>query len=207
MNLQERDWVLDGHKIGTIYFYTEIEPELQAYDPGVRVLPACFFYEKNNQCKLIKRYEPGEYRLMPNGGFEVWVDDGGRRYFDLDQVILHPANIKHKPTLDKISRKGNDEIEVKIIKPINSTGKKGRPSLDPAIKAEREAQRASQVIKSGGKRGRPKGTTTTTPKAPKVSDGKRGRRPLDPAIKEAREQEKLVRSIRSGGKRGRPKRQ
>jgi hypothetical protein len=214
MKINERDWIVSNHKIGTQLFYSDVEPELVATEKGTRVLPACFFYEKNVRCELIKRYEPGEYHLMPNGGFEVWVEDGGRRYFELDQVIIHPAVIKHQKSLDKMLRKAEKE-QAKRERQYNkaardaqkesSTGQRGRRPMDPDEKARRETEKAERATKSGGKRGRPKGTST--PKVPKApTGGKRGRRPLDPAVKEAREREAAARSVRSGGKRGRPKR-
>ena len=215
MKINERDWIMGGHKIGIQLFYTDVEPELVASEKGTRVLPACFFYEKKVRCELIKRYEPGEYRLMPNGGYEVWVEDGGRRYFELDQVIVHPAVIKHKKTLDKMMRKAEKEQAKRErqynkakreAQKTNSTGKRGRRPMDPIEKARREQEKAARAVKSGGKRGRPKSTVSTpqTPKTP--TGGKRGRRPLDQATIDARAREAAARAKKSGGKRGRPKR-
>ena len=213
MKLQERDWLMGDHKIGTQLFYSDVEQELVPMEPGTRVLPAAYFYEKGTRCELLKRHEPGEYRLMPNGGFEVWVEDGGRRYFDLDQVIVHPAVIKHQKTLDKMMRKAEKEQAKRDRQYTRAaraatagTGKRGRRPMDPAVKAQREADKATRAEKSGGKRGRPKSTVSTpkTPKAP--TGGKRGRRPLDQATVEARAREAAARAKRSGGKRGRPKR-
>jgi hypothetical protein len=213
MKLQERDWIMGGHKIGTQFFYSDVEQELIPTAPGTRVLPAIYFYEKKTRCELLKRYEPGEYNLMPNGGFEVWVEDNGRRYFELDQVIVHPAIIKHQKTLDKMLRKAEKE-QAKRNRQYNKaareatkgTGKRGRKPLDPAEKARREQEKMDRAKKSGGKRGRPKveGSIPKTPKTP--TGGKRGRRPLDQATKDARAREAAARSIRSGGKRGRPTR-
>ena len=213
MKLQERDWLMGDHKIGTQLFYSDVEPELVPMEPGTRVLPAAYFYEKGTRCELLKRHEPGEYRFMLNGGFEVWVEDGGRRYFELDQVIVHPAVIKHQKTLDKMMRKAEKEQAKRDRQYTRAaraatagTGKRGRRPMDPAVKAQREADKATRAEKSGGKRGRPK-STVSTPKTPKVpTGGKRGRRPLDQATVEARAREAAARSARSGGKRGRPKR-
>jgi hypothetical protein len=213
MKLQERDWLVGNHKIGTQLFYTDVEQELIPTATGTRVLPACFFYEKGIRCELLKRWEPGEYNLMPNGGFEVWVEDGGRRYFELDQVIVHPSVIKHQKTLDKMMRKAEkeqakrDRQYTRAARVVSTgDGKRGRRPMDPAVKAQREADKATRAEKSGGKRGRPKSVVSTpkTPKAP--TGGKRGRRPLDQATRDARASEAVARSIRSGGKRGRPKR-
>jgi len=215
MKLQERDWVLNGHKIGVIPFYTDVEPELEAREPGVRVLPAQYFYEKRVHFELSKRYEPGENKLFPNGGFEVVSEGGARRYYDLDQVILHPSIIKHKKTLDKMMRKAEKEQAkrernykkaAREAQKASGTGKRGRKPLDPLEKARREAAKSDRAQKSGGLRGRPK-SETSAPKTPKVPTGNgRGRRPLSQEVKDARTQEAITRAIRSGGKRGRPKR-
>lgn len=216
MKLQERDWLVGGHKIGTQFFYTDIEPELVATAPGTRVLPAVYFYEKGTRCELLKRWEPGEYRFMPNGGFEVWVEDGGRRYFELDQVIIHPAVIKHQKSLDKMLRKAEKEQAkrdrqytkaARDAQKEKGTGRRGRPAMDPIEKARREQDKIARAQKSGGRRGRPKsGSVVSTPKTYTPTGGKRGRKPLDQATIDARAKEAVVRAQRSGGKRGRPKR-
>ena len=213
MKLQERDWIVGDHKIGTQFFYTDVEPELVATAPGTRVLPAVYFYEKGVRCELLKRWEPGEYRLMINGGFEVWVEDGGRRYFELDQVIVHPAVIKHQKSLDKMLRKAEkeqakrDRQYKKAVREAGAApGKRGRRPMDPTVKAQLQADKATRAEKSGGKRGRPK-SVVSTPKTPKsTTGGKRGRLPLDQATRDARAREAVARTARSGGKRGRPKR-
>lgn len=212
MNLAERDFIVGGHKIGTIPFYTEIDPVLQAYEPGVRVLPAAFFYERGGRFELIKRHEPGEYNLMPNGGFEIAAEGGSRRYYDLDQVIIHPAVVKHRQALDLMERKEEKDERARVrdleykSKPKVPGARRGRPAMDPTVKAQLEANKATRASKSGGKRGRPKSEVSTpkTPKAP--TGGKRGRRPLDQATRDARANEAAARAKRSGGKRGRPKR-
>ena len=212
MKINERDWIVGDHKIGTQLFYTEVEPELQATVKGTRVLPACYFYEKSVRCELLRRYEPGEYNLMPNGGFEVWVEDGGRRYFELDQVIVHPEIIKHNKRIEKAKLKAEkeqakrDKAYERAQRKAAKAGKRGRKALSPEERAQREADRAARAIKSGGRRGRPKGTAVSTPKVYVPTGGKRGRRPLDPATVAARAKEQAERSKRSGGKRGRPKR-
>ena len=212
MQLTERDFIVGGHKIGTIPFYTEIDPILQAYEPGVRVLPAAFFYERGGRFELIKRHEPGEYALMPNGGFEIAAEGGSRRYYDLDQVIVHPAVVKHRQALDLMERKEEKDERARVrdqeykSRPKVPGARRGRPAMDPAVKAQLEADKAQRASKSGGKRGRPK-STVSTPKTPKTpTGGKRGRRPLDQATRDERAREAVARTVKSGGKRGRPKR-
>jgi hypothetical protein len=211
MQLAERDFIVGGHKIGTIPFYTDIDPILEAHKPGTRVLPAAFFYERGGHFELIKRHEPGEYSLMPEGGFEVSADGGSRRYYDLNQVIVHPTVAKHRQALDLMERKEEKDERARVrdvernSRPKVEGGRRGRPAMDPAVKAQLEADKASRASVSGGKRGRPK-STSTAPKTPKTSGGKRGRKPLDPSIREARAREAVIRTAKSGGKRGRPKR-
>jgi hypothetical protein len=213
MQLAERDFIVGGHKIGTIPFYTDIDPILEAHKPGTRVLPAAFFYERGGHFELIKRHEPGEYSLMPNGGFEISADGGSRRYYDLNQVIVHPSVAKHRQALDLMERKEEKDERARArdvernSRPKVEGGRRGRPAMDPAVKAQLEADKASRASKSGGKRGRPKSELVSTPKTPKtLTGGKRGRRPLDQATIDARAREAAVRAKKSGGKRGRPKR-
>lgn len=215
MQLAERDFIVGGHKIGTIPFYTDIDPVLQAHETGIRVLPAPFFYERGGRFELIKRHEIGDSPFFPNGGFEISADGGSRRYYELDQVIIHPAVVKHRPTLDLMERKEERDEKARVrsiergekVKAARVEGaRRGRPAMDPAVKAQRETDKITRAEKSGGKRGRPKSLVLTpkTPKAP--TGGKRGRRPLDQATISARASEAAARSARSGGKRGRPKR-
>ena len=212
MQLAERDFVVGGHKIGTIPFYTEIDDILQAYEPGVRVLPAPFFFERD-RFELIKRHEPGEFKQMPNGGFEVSAEGGSRRYYDLDQVIVHPSVVNHRPTLDLMVRKEERDEKARVksiergekVKATRVEGaRRGRPAMDPDVKAQREADKATRANKSGGKRGRPKSDKISAPKS--SVGGKRGRRPLSAEILSKRAAEAVVLRDRSGGRRGRPKR-
>ena len=212
MKVIEKDLLISGFKCGTFCAYEDIEPELlitPQTEQYSRVLPAPFFYEKRLFFGLIKRYEPGEKPSFPNGGFEVRDEGGAVRSYDLDQVIIHPQVIKHKKTLDKMARRAEKEAKKRErqwkksqreAKPKNKTGKRGRPALDPAVKAAREAEVITRAARSGGKRGRPKSTE------PKAGGGRRGRPALTSEAITARAQAKAVVRARSGGKRGRPKR-
>ena len=209
MKLNERDWLVGGHKIGTVPFFTDVEDEFFADKPGTRVLPAPYYYDKKVRFELIKRYEPGEYKHLPKGGYELRGEGGGKHYYDLDQVVVHPSVIKDAKMLEKAIKKAEREQlkrERKYKKAIEkAAGKRGRKPLTPEEKDRRDQEKAARAQVSGGKRGRPKGTgTATKPYVP--TGGKRGRRPLDPSIKEARAREAAARTIKSGGKRGRPKR-
>ena len=216
MKVIEKPLIVGGNQLGTFNAYTEIEPELTVTPetPKMsRVLPAPFFYEKRLFFYLINRFEPGQKPSFPNGGFEVRDEGGALRSYDLDQVIIHPQVIKHKKTLDKMMRraekeqaKRNRELkkrERSARPPKNTTGKRGRPALDPAVKAAREAEKTARAARSGGKRGRPAGA----PKAPKIlsTGGRRGRPALTPEAIAQRVSARAATRARSGGKRGRPK--
>ena len=216
MKVIEKPLIVSGNQLGTFMAYTDIEPELTVTPetPKLsRVLPAPFFYEKRLFFYLIRRIEPGGRAGFPNGGFEVRDEGGALRSYDLDQVIIHPQVIKHQKTLDKMMRRAEKEQakrnrELKKRErgerpPKNTTGKRGRPALDPAVKAARDAEKTARATRSGGKRGRPAGE----PKAPKVlsTGGRRGRPSLTPEAIAQRASTKAATRARSGGKRGRPK--
>ena len=215
MKVIEKPLIVSGNQLGTFMAYTEIEPELTVTPETPRmsrVLPAPFFYEKRLFFYLIRRIEPGGRPGFPNGGFEVRDEGGALRSYDLDQVIIHPQVIKHKKTLDKMMRraekeqKKRDRQRNKTNKPIKqSGGKRGRPALDPTVKAARDAEKTARSARSGGKRGRP--ASTSAPKAPKVlsTGGRRGRPALTPEAIAQRASVKAATRARSGGKRGRPK--
>jgi len=216
MKLLETDFVVGGAKCGTTLHYDEVEPELQVTSETpklTRVLPSSFFYEKRLFFYLIKRYEPGEKKTFPQGGFEVRDEGGAMRSYNLDQVIIHPAVIKHRKTLDKMARRAEKEARKRarrtskveqIDKPKHA--RRGRPAMDPALKAAKEADKAARVS-AGRKRGRPRKGDGLVPKKEYVpTGGKRGRKPLSPEVKAAREREMVALKLRTGNKRGRPKR-
>ena len=210
MKVIEKDFVVGGAKLGTYNVYEDIEPELMRYRPGQRVLPAPFFYESGDSFTLIARHEPGT-RFYPNGGFEVRDSGGGVRHYDLDQVIVHPATCKHQPTLDLMTRREEreaaaaeravlrgDKVKVKV-----EGGRRGRPAIDPEVKAAREAEKVLRTQRSGGRRGRPSSGEPKT-QTVKATSGKRGRPALSTAQVQAKATAKAATKARSGGKRGRP---
>lgn len=206
MKVIEKVW-----KYGTYLAYDGIEEIFIPTEPGVRVLPAPFFYDKKQYFELYKRYEPGEKSTFPNGGYEVRDLYGGIRSFDLDQVIIHPAVLKHKKMLDKMSRRAEKEQRKrerrssKVAKEAKQkTGKRGRPALDPAVKAARDAEKVARSARSGGKRGRP-ASTEAKPKTVTSTSGKRGRPALSAEAKAQRASARAAVSARSGGRRGRPR--
>ena len=218
MKVIEKPFLVGGDQVGTFCAYEDIEPELlitPQTEQYSRVLPAPFFYEKRLFFYLINRFEPGQKVGFSNGGFEVRDEGGALRSYDLDQVIIHPQIIKHKKTLEKMARRAEKEAKKRerqykkaaraAIKPKNTTGKRGRPALDPLVKAARVAEVIARSQRSGGKRGRPKSTEVKAVSIPKTSSGRRGRPALTPEALAAKVQAKAVLRARSGGKRGRPK--
>ena len=210
MKIIDKPLIVSGVQLGVFQAYTDIEPELIATEKRTRVLPAPFFYEKRLFFYLINRYEPGQNKFFPNGGFEVRDESGGLRCYDLDQVIIHPAVIRHKKTLDKMHRvaekiaKQKDRDAKRNAKPKpTTTGKRGRPALNPALKAARDAEKMAKSERSGGKRGRPKSNNTPIVKA--STGGKRGRPKVSDDIIARRVAAKAATRVRTGGKRGRPK--
>ena len=67
-----------------------------------------------------------------------------------NQKIIDPNKPKGK--------RGRKKSDTPYVKPayVPTGGKRGRQPLDPAIKAEREAQRAAKKANSTGRKGRPK---------------------------------------------------
>ena len=211
MRVIERDFIVGGTKLGTYNAYQDVEPELLGFRPGQRVLPAPFFYESGESFTLIKQHEPGA-RFYPNGGFEVRDGGGGTRHYDIDQVIVHPASCKHQPTLDLMSRREEreaaaaeravlrgDKVKVKV-----EGGRRGRPAIDPAVKAAREAEKVLRTQRSGGRRGRPSSGEPKTQMV-KATSGKRGRPALSTAQVQAKVTARAATRAISGGRRGRPK--
>jgi hypothetical protein len=207
MKVIEKQW-----QYGTYLAYDEIDENFLATEKGVRVLPAPFFYDKKLYFELWKRYEPGEKKTFPNGGYEVVDVSGGIRSYDLDQIIIHPQVLQHKKMLDKMARRAEKQAKKRerTMKKIGKDnkpkhGRRGRPAIDPALKAARAALKVEAGVRSGGKRGRPKSTEPKTVSTPKVSSGRRGRPSLTPEALARKVADKAALQKRSGGKRGRPK--
>jgi len=206
MKVIEKDW-----KYGKYLAYDEVEEIFIPTEKGIRVLPAPFFYDKKLYFELWKRYEPGEKRTFPKGGYEVVDVSGGIRSYELDQVIIHPAVLQHKKMLDKMARRAEKQAKKKerTLKKLTkenrpSTGRRGRPALDPAEKALRDTAKAESKVRSGGKRGRPANPNKVVA-VKSQGTGRRGRPALSAEAKAAREAAKAAQTKRSGGKRGRPK--
>lgn len=179
--------------VGPFKIYKDVDSKFKNFTIGCRVLPSPFFENEYTTVFTLKRkYEPGENNQFKNGGFEVYGPSGEIRNFDLDQIIVHPFELKMTKFFEK-----EDNVAVKN-ETVNDgvKRKRGRPSLGLVAK-EKVA-----YVPTGGKRGRP---ASLTPKAPKVNKGgKRGRPSLSDAEKLVRQAEMEAKAKKSGGKRGRP---
>jgi hypothetical protein len=139
-----------------VYVIEENEQEYLNFTEGIEVLPAQYFDNNNGTTFYFrKRFEPGE-RFYPEGGYEVVEENGARRSFSLDALIVHPKYFARKAKAEKIRK---------------SSGKRGRPKMDPSLK-----KTPTVYVKTGGKRGRPKKDPSQLKSVAYVkTGGKRGR--------------------------------
>lgn len=153
--------------------YIDVDPKFMNFTPRCRVLPANYYNEYNTYFTLKAKYEPGENKYFPKGGFEIKHSEGGTYSYELDEVIVHPfelgmnkyfsrsLNVVKEKIKDPNAPKGkrgrkrvNPEGHKEIYVPTG--GQRGRKKLDPAVKAAKEAEKLAKREISGGKRGRPK---------------------------------------------------
>jgi hypothetical protein len=204
---------------GPTLHYEEVEEQLIKFELGVRVLPAQYYFQKRLDFTFKKKHEPGD--KWPQGGYEVYGPSNETRCFGLDQLVLHPEVVKMRklkvswdnrmeellnPSSKKRGRKPKvDKGEPKPKNP-NSTGKRGRPPIDPEQKKIRDADKALRNKLSGGKRGRPKLDPSERKSKPYVPKGtKRGRPALsEKEIKQKEKQQQLRIQNNPDRKRGRP---
>jgi hypothetical protein len=154
-------------------YFTDVEEKFLKFTPNCRVLPARYFDESHLHFLLKQRYEPGEHKHFPNGGFEVCDLNGGIYNFDLNEVVVHPYHLNmmkyfsvtQNINKEKIStgvkgkrgRPAKDPSERKVLQEYVPTGgKRGRKQLDPKVKAERKLARLEKQSESSGRRGRPR---------------------------------------------------
>lgn len=152
--------------------FVDVDSKFTHFTPRVRVLPANYFEEPNTFFTLKARYEPGENKFFPNGGFEVVHSEGGTYNYYLDEVIVHPFELgmrkfftkSENVVKEKISTgvpgkrgrpKKEGELKAKAVY-VPTGGSRGRKPMDPALKAAKEAEKAERAKNSNGKRGRPK---------------------------------------------------
>jgi len=154
-------------------YYAETEEKFTAFTPNCRVLPANYFNEYNTFFTLKARYEPGENKFFPKGGFEIIHSEGGTYNYYLDEVIIHPFHlgmrrfftkseniVKDKVTNLNPGKRGRPKIDPLLKKnqgPYVPTGKqRGRKRMSDEDRATRDAKLAVKKSTSSGRRGRPK---------------------------------------------------
>lgn len=169
--------VIDENVFPPRKHYVDIDSKFINFTPKCRVLPANYFDEYNTLFTLKARYEPGENKFFPKGGFEVVHVEGGTYNYELDEVIVHPFHLGMRKFFTKSetvvkekvvdpnkpkAKRGRPSSGVKKEKPVYvpTGGKRGRKPLDPTIKAAKEAAKAERQKISGGKKGRPKKQST-----------------------------------------------
>ena len=152
--------------------FVDIDLKFTKFAPKCRVLPANYFEEPNTMFTLKARYEPGENKYFPNGGFEVVHSEGGTYNYYLDEVVVHPFElgmykfftksenvVKEKISTGIPGRRGrpkkDGELKTKLVY-VPTGGKRGRPALDPILKAAKDVEKVERSKNSNGRRGRPK---------------------------------------------------
>ena len=184
MKITEKPFLVGKHHIGTYKSYDEIDDELKDPQPGDRVLPAPFFYEKRLFFWLVKKHHPNTNKHFINGGYEVRDASGAIRCYDLDQVIIHPEVIKHSRMLEKMKHNAEKaRIKSRIKNEIKPDNVKTLTPCDEGEIAQNLADK-SIFVKSIRGRGRP---------------------PLSLQERQARQKIIDIRLQKSNGKRGRPR--
>jgi hypothetical protein len=152
--------------------FVDVDPKFTNFASRIRVLPANYFDDPNVLFTLKAKYEPGENRFFPKGGFEVYHSEGAIYNYELDEVIVHPYELgmrkffskQENVVKEKISTgvkgkrgrpKKDGELKTKAVY-VPTGGSRGRKPMDPALKAIKDAEKAERAKNSNGKRGRPK---------------------------------------------------
>lgn len=179
--------------VGRFKIYADVDSKFLNFSKGCRVLPAPFYENEYNIIFTLKdKYQPGENKHFPRGGFEVYGPSGEIRNYDLDQIIVHPYELK----MVKYFSKSEDAVTKNETVKDGVKRKRGRP-------ASNVLKEKKTYIPTGGKRGRPASTTPKTPKV-KKGTGKRGRPSLSEEEKATRQAKLVEKAKKTGGKRGRP---
>lgn len=139
--------VIDNETFPPRKHFVEVDSKFTNFTTKCRVLPANYYEEPNTVFILKARYEPGENKYFPKGGFEVVHSEGGTYNYELDEVVVHPFELG----MHKYFTKQQNVVKDKIIDPDKPKGKRGRPKIDPALK-----KTLPVYVPTGGKRGRPK---------------------------------------------------
>jgi hypothetical protein len=159
-------------------YFTEVEDKFLNFTPNCRVLPARYFNEPQHHFSLRRRYEPGEHKSFPKGGFEICDINGGIYNFDLNEVVVHPFHLnmmkyfttsitvkdKEKVFDGEKKKRGRPKMDESLKKTqtvyIPKGTKRGRKPLSLEERTKREEEKIKQKTVSGGRRGRPRKATT-----------------------------------------------
>ena len=204
MQIINKPLIIGEYICGSYEAYTDIPQDFVPTQKGERVIPAPFFHDKGIQFMLASAHAPGT-PFFPNGGYTLREQSSGGVYsYDLDQVIKWPETAQAKRIVRAMVEKTDDEPK-RAFKEKIPGARRGRPAMDPAIKAAMEAEKITRTKISGGKRGRPANPDRQPKSAYTSTGGTRGRKPLSPEIKAARAA--AAESKPKGVWRGRPKKQ
>lgn len=117
MNIIDKNW-----KYGTVKAFANVPAELLDFKPGCRVQPAPYV-GKSQSFYLINRYEPGENKYFPEGGFECRGDGSARYSFDLDQVVVYQDE-KVKISKPAAAKQPKKKVVTEKAKPAAAPEKK-----------------------------------------------------------------------------------
>jgi hypothetical protein len=192
MQIINKPLIIGGHKCGSYEAYVNIPQDFVPTDKGTRVIPAPFLHDKGIQFALAEVHAPGA-PFFPNGGYTLREQTSGGVYsYDLDQVIKWPETAQAKRVVRALAD-GEETEQSKRGRRSTSTpkvkvpgGRRGRPAMDPALKAALEAEKVARTKVSGGRRGRPANPDRQPKPAYVPTGGVRGRKPLSPEVKAAR---------------------
>ncbi len=121
MTIIDKKW-----NYGTYKAYADVPQELLDFTPGCRVQPAPFA-GKPISFYLINRYEPGENRFFPNGGFDLRGENSVRYAFDLDQVVLFEDKKVKVKSSKPVAKKAVRTKEVSKKSVCGQIKKDGKP--------------------------------------------------------------------------------
>lgn len=134
MKIVDKKWAY-----GTYKAFEDVPTERLDFTPGCRVQPAPF-YGRPDAFYLVARYEPGEHKSFPKGGFEVCSEGSMRHSFDLDQVVVWADETKTKPRAvarKKPEARPEKKVRVKVtrVKP-DADAPAARKAAAPAAKKQ-----------------------------------------------------------------------
>lgn len=155
MKIIDKPW-----KYGTLKAYADVPAELLEFKPGCRVQPASYV-GKPGAFYLINRYEPGENKFFPNGGFECRSEGSARFSFELDQVVLYQdAKVKVSKSVPKKAATSKKSVQkkaaTKAVEPTKKTTAAEPKKAATKAAAKPVAKKAQAEVKAKNVCGAPK---------------------------------------------------